>query len=66
MLNVVGVDCESRLRLVVRAGRTDSGCWQPRRAGRYGEVAQISVELPSKYPAALSVGTPATFINDYY
>jgi len=27
-------------------------------AGMYGEDAQKSVELPSKYPGALCVGTP--------
>jgi len=29
MLDVVGVDCERRLWLVLCAGRTDTGCWQP-------------------------------------
>jgi len=34
-------------------------------AGTYDEVAQISVKLPSKYPGALCVGTPAAMINAY-
>jgi len=34
-------------------------------AGMCGKVAQKSVELPSKYPGAPCVGTPAAFINDF-
>jgi len=30
MLNVVSVDCDRRLWLVLCAGRTDTGCWQPK------------------------------------
>jgi len=34
-------------------------------AGMHGKVEQKTVDLPSKFPGALCVGTPAAFVNNY-